>query len=133
MLGAIVTLGIAVGFAFDFSSGSSGLQHSVDVTWISGLGVDYSLGIDGLNLFLIILTTLLWVGGIAFAAFRPQERPQLFFFLMLLAERRRWARSWLRTCCSSSSSSTSCWSRSTSSSAPGAATARAAQRRPRRR
>jgi NADH-quinone oxidoreductase subunit M len=86
VLGAIVTLGIAVGFAFDFNSGSPGLQHSVDVTWISGLGVDYSLGIDGLNLFLILLTTLLWVGGIAFAAFRPQERPQLFFFLMLLAE-----------------------------------------------
>jgi NADH-quinone oxidoreductase subunit M len=86
VLGAIVTLAIAVGFAFDFNSGSSGLQHSVDVTWISGLGVDYSLGIDGLNLFLILLTTLLWVGGIAFAAFRPQERPQLFFFLMLLAE-----------------------------------------------
>jgi NADH-quinone oxidoreductase subunit M len=86
VLGAVVTLAIAVGFAFDFNSGSSGLQHSVDVTWISGLGVDYSLGIDGLNLFLIVLTTLLWVGGIAFAAFRPQEKPQLFFFLMLLAE-----------------------------------------------
>ena len=29
---------------------------------------------------------MLWVGGIAFAAFREQERPQLFFFLMLVAE-----------------------------------------------
>ena len=58
----------------------------VDVTWISGLGVDYSLGIDGLNLFLVLLTAVLWVGGIAFAAFREQERPQLFFFLMLVAE-----------------------------------------------
>ena len=58
----------------------------VDVAWISGLGVDYSLGIDGLNLFLILLTAVLWVGGIAFAAFREQERPQLFFFLMLVAE-----------------------------------------------
>ena len=58
----------------------------VDIAWISGLGVDYSLGIDGLNLFLVLLTALLWVGGIAFAAFREQERPQLFFFLMLVAE-----------------------------------------------
>ncbi|HET6997048.1 MAG TPA: NADH-quinone oxidoreductase subunit M, partial [Solirubrobacterales bacterium] len=85
-LGALVTLGIAVAMVLDFDSGSSGLQHTVDVAWISGLGVDYSLGIDGLNLFLIVLTALLWLGGIAFAAFREQDRPQLFFFLMLVAE-----------------------------------------------
>jgi NADH-quinone oxidoreductase subunit M len=85
-LGAVVTLAIAVGMALDFDTGNSGLQQTVDVAWISGLGVDYSLGIDGLNLFLVLLTAVLWVGGIAFAAFREQERPQLFFFLMLLAE-----------------------------------------------
>ncbi len=83
---AVATLAIAVGMAFDFDAGNSGLQHTVDVAWISGLGVDYSLGIDGLNLFLVLLTAVLWVGGIAFAAFREQERPQLFFFLMLVAE-----------------------------------------------
>ena len=85
-LGAVATLACAIGMVFDFDSGSSGLQHGVDVAWISGLGVDYSLGIDGLNLFLILLTAVLWVGGVAFAAFRQWERPQLFFFLMLLAE-----------------------------------------------
>jgi NADH-quinone oxidoreductase subunit M len=85
-LGAIATLGVAVGMVVGFDSGSSGLQYTTDTTWISGLGVDYSLGIDGLNLFLILLTTVLWVGGIAFAAFRPQKRPGLFFFLMLAAE-----------------------------------------------
>jgi NADH-quinone oxidoreductase subunit M len=85
-LGAIVTLGVAIGMAVGFDSGSSGLQYTVDTSWIPGLGVDYSLGIDGLNLFLVLLTTVIWVGGIAFAAFREQERPQLFFFLMLIAE-----------------------------------------------
>ena len=29
---------------------------------------------------------MLWLGGTAFAAFREQERPQLFFLMMLLAE-----------------------------------------------
>jgi NADH-quinone oxidoreductase subunit M len=85
-LGAVATLGVAVGMALGFDSSSSGLQDTVSVTWISGLGVDYSLGIDGLNLFLVLLTAVLWTGGIAFAAFREQERPQLFFLLMLLAE-----------------------------------------------
>ena len=85
-LGAVATLGVAIGMALGFDSGSSGLQYTVDTSWIPGLGVDYSLGIDGLNLFLVLLTTVIWVGGIAFAAFREQERPQLFFFLMLIAE-----------------------------------------------
>src|SRR4029079_5982283 len=38
------------------------------------------------NLFLVLLTALLWTGGVAFAAFREWERPKTFFFLMLLAE-----------------------------------------------
>ncbi len=84
--GAVATLVVGVIMAFGFDNGAAGLQDTVNTTWISGLGVNYSLGIDGLNLFLVLLTALLWVGGIAFAAFREQERPQLFFFLMLAAE-----------------------------------------------
>ncbi|HVY97519.1 MAG TPA: NADH-quinone oxidoreductase subunit M, partial [Solirubrobacterales bacterium] len=84
--GAVATLAVGVIMAFGFDNGVAGLQDTVDTTWISGLGVDYSLGIDGLNLFLVLLTAVLWTGGIAFAAFREQERPQLFFFLMLAAE-----------------------------------------------
>jgi len=85
-LGAIATLGVAIGLLAGFDTGNSGLQYTVDTPWISGLGVDYSLGVDGLNVFLLLLTTVLWTGGVAFAALREQERPQLFFFLMLVAE-----------------------------------------------
>ena len=85
-LGAAVTLGIAIALLAGFDTGASGLQDTVDVTWISGLGVDYSLGIDGLNIFLLLLTTVLWTAATAFAAFREQDRPHLFFLMMLLAE-----------------------------------------------
>jgi len=85
-LGTVVTLGIAISMLTGFDSGSSGLQDTVNTPWISGLGVDYSLGIDGLNLFLVLLTTVLWTGATAFAAFREQERAPLFFFLMLVGE-----------------------------------------------
>ena len=85
-LGAAVTLGLAVALLAGFDSGAAGLQDTVDVNWIPGLGVDYSLGIDGLNVFLVVLTALLWLGGTAFAAFREQERPHLFFLMMLLGE-----------------------------------------------
>ncbi len=86
VLGTVVTLALAISAALGFDSGSSALQYAVDEPWISGLGVDYSLGIDGLNLFLILLTAVLWTGGVAFAAFREHERPKTFYFLMLVAE-----------------------------------------------
>jgi NADH-quinone oxidoreductase subunit M len=85
-LGTVVTLGLAIALLAGFDSSASGLQDAVDVTWISGLGVDYSLGIDGLNVFMVLLTAVLWTGGTAFAAFREQERPRLFFLMMLLGE-----------------------------------------------
>jgi NADH-quinone oxidoreductase subunit M len=84
--GTAVTLGIAIALLAGFDSSASGLQDTYDVNWIPGLGVHYSLGIDGLNVFLILLTALLWLGGTAFAAFREQERPHLFFLMMLLGE-----------------------------------------------
>jgi NADH-quinone oxidoreductase subunit M len=85
-LGTVAALGIAIAVVIGFDTGAAGLQDTVDVTWISGLGVDYSLGIDGLNVFLLLLTTVLWTAATAFAAFREQDRPHLFFLMMLLAE-----------------------------------------------
>jgi NADH-quinone oxidoreductase subunit M len=84
-LGTAVALGLAVALVVDFDSGG-GLQHAVDTEWISGLGVSYSLGVDGLNLFLVLLTAVLWLPATAYAALRQQERPQLFFLMMLLGE-----------------------------------------------
>ena len=58
-----------------------------DDAWISELGIRYQLGVDGLNLFLIALTALLWVPATLWAALRTQTtRPRLFLFNMALAE-----------------------------------------------
>ncbi len=86
VLGTAVTLGIAIALLAGFDTGSSGMQDTVDVNWIPGLGVDYSLGVDGINIFLVVLTALVWLPATAFAAFRDQDRPKFYFALMLLAE-----------------------------------------------
>src|SRR5262245_53938231 len=85
LLFAVTTLGIAIGLIADFDTGG-GLQHVTDVTWISQLGIHYKLGIDGLNLFLIALTTLLWVAATAGSMFREWERPRLFYLMLALGE-----------------------------------------------
>ena len=63
MLGTAATLGLAIAVLAGFNSGSGGLQDTVNVSWIPGLGVNYSLGVDGLNVFLVLLTAVLWTGA----------------------------------------------------------------------
>jgi NADH-quinone oxidoreductase subunit M len=88
----LVPAGAAAVFAYwvallaKYPSSGGGLKWAVDKTWISELGIHYSLGVDGLNLFLIGLTTLLWLIASVAAALREWERPRLFFFNIALAE-----------------------------------------------
>ena len=50
------------------------------------LGVRYALGVDGISVFLVLLTTVLWTAGTLFSALRsyPEDRRTL-----LLARARR--------------------------------------------
>ena len=57
-----------------------------DVVWISELGIHYKLGIDGLNVFMIGLTALLFAVAVIAANLREWERPRLFYFSFMLAE-----------------------------------------------
>ena len=81
-----VTLALAVAFLVDFDAGIRGLQHVTDDRWIEELGISYKLGVDGLNLFLVLLTALLWAAATLWSALREWERPKLYYFHLLLAE-----------------------------------------------
>lgn len=81
ILGALATLAIAISFVVRFETGE-GLQFVTDRSWISELGISYSLGLDGLNLVLVLLTTVLFAGATLAATLREWERPaQLYLWL----------------------------------------------------
>jgi NADH-quinone oxidoreductase subunit M len=82
---ALATLGIGIGLLVDFESGA-GLQHVTDVNWISELGIHYKLGLDGLNLFLILMTALLWAAATCGSLLRGWERPRLYYMMLALGE-----------------------------------------------
>ena len=86
LLGAGATLAYGVAMLFAFDTGAAGLQWVVNETWIPELGIRYKLGVDGLNLALVLLTTLLWFASTAWVALRGTDRPGLFFLHMGLAE-----------------------------------------------
>ncbi len=84
--GAAVALVLAIVLVFRFDDGVAGLQFVTDETWIKELGIHYKLGVDGLNLFLILLATVLFCASAIWASFTEWERPGLFFFWFGLAE-----------------------------------------------
>jgi len=86
LIGTLGALGLAIGYIADYSPGTSGLQHVTNVVWISELGIHYKLGISGLNVFLVGLTTLLFAAATIAANLRAWPRPRLFWFFFMLAE-----------------------------------------------
>ena len=88
VLGALFTLGLAIGLVAGFDAGAAGLQHVVDESWIPDLGVRYQLGIDGISVFLVLITALLWFAVTLWSALRDEPgdgRSKLYYFLVGLA------------------------------------------------
>ncbi|MEA2197911.1 MAG: NADH-quinone oxidoreductase subunit [Solirubrobacteraceae bacterium] len=83
---SLAPLGIALSFLARFNAGQAGLQFVTDHTWISTFGIHYKVGLDGLNVALVVLTTLLFTAALAWAASREWERPRLFYFWLGLGQ-----------------------------------------------
>ena len=86
LVGSVAALGLAVGYIAGFHSSGPSLQHVTDVVWIKELGIHYKLGVSGLNVFLVGLTTLLFAAAVLASNFRSWERPKSFYFHFMLAE-----------------------------------------------
>lgn len=56
----MATAGIAGFLLWNFETGTSGYQFVEEHRWIGDLGVGYVLGVDGISLFMVVLTALLF-------------------------------------------------------------------------
>ena len=86
ILGALGTFAWTIWALIDFDRGAKGLQDATDQMWIKPLGIHYKLGIDGLNLFLIVLAAFIFLMCIVWASRREWRSPGQFFFFFGLAE-----------------------------------------------
>src|SRR6266704_1194347 len=66
-----------------FDSSNPDFQFGLKVPWIRSLGIDYSMGVDGISLFLILLTTLLTPLSVL-ASWSIQDRLKEYFIFLLL-------------------------------------------------
>lgn len=82
--GVLGSLGLAVGVLIQFKSGVGAFQLVSSHTWIGSLGVRWALGVDGISLFLVIMTAVLF--PIALAASGERSSDKSFVAWMLLLE-----------------------------------------------
>jgi NADH-quinone oxidoreductase subunit M len=78
LAGSALALAYAIVAVVRFKAGG-GLQFVTDETWIATLGVHWKLGIDGLNLFLVLLTCVLFCACTLWATLGKEQRPPLFY------------------------------------------------------
>lgn len=81
---AVVTLGLAVAVAVAFKVGVGGYQMVSTHTWAPGLGIRWSVGIDGISLFLVLLTAVLF--PLALVGARVRRDPKTFVAWLLVLE-----------------------------------------------
>jgi NADH-quinone oxidoreductase subunit M len=72
-------------FWFDFEN-SDKMQYAVSVPWIQSLGASYHVGIDGISLLLVMLTTLMGPLAVLSSWDSIQVRVKEFYAFMLLLQ-----------------------------------------------
>ena len=65
---------------------ASGMQFEVNVPWIASFGIQYHLGIDGISLLLIMLTTILTVIALISSWTSVQTSVKGYYISLLLLE-----------------------------------------------
>jgi NADH-quinone oxidoreductase subunit M len=81
----LIELVISLYIAWQFNN-SALLQFSVDIPWITSLGLHFAVGIDGISLPLILLTTLMMPFIILSSWNTSYHRPISFYALILVMQ-----------------------------------------------
>jgi NADH-quinone oxidoreductase subunit M len=86
LLGSLVTFALSLRLHGAYDASGAEFQLREAATWIPGLGIGYSLGLDGISLWLVILTTFLTPLVILGSYSAVGERVKEYYVLLLALE-----------------------------------------------
>jgi NADH-quinone oxidoreductase subunit M len=87
LIAAAITFLISLGLWGNFDANNNGVyQHVTAVPWIPQFGVQYKVGLDGISLVLVLLTTLLTAIAILASFEAVNERVKEYYIFLLLLE-----------------------------------------------
>src|SRR3972149_175569 len=82
---AVIAAGLSVVAYISYDQAVGGYQFVEQLRWIPALGISYHVGVDGMNLPLVLLTGVVIVTGVLIS-WGVDDRPREFFaFLFILA------------------------------------------------
>ncbi|MDY7101945.1 MAG: NADH-quinone oxidoreductase subunit M [Actinomycetota bacterium] len=84
LLVMMATAAISVWMLADFDTSDDGFQFTEDHSWIESFGIGWHLGVDGISLFLVVLTGILF--PIAVLGATPHHDPKPYYAWILVLE-----------------------------------------------
>jgi NADH-quinone oxidoreductase subunit M len=86
LIGSLGALGVTIALISQYNGNAGELTHVINVMWIRSLGIHYKVGVNGLNLFLVAMTTLVFSLSLLGANLRSWSKPSLFYMMIGVAE-----------------------------------------------
>jgi len=85
LLTALAAFAVSLLLVIDFDHAAAGFQRVEVASWIPAFGIEYRLGLDGISLALVVLTTTLtWISILAsFGPIRTRVKEYMVSFLIL--------------------------------------------------
>lgn len=83
---SVLTFLISLFLLFQFNSTHAGFQFVIDEQWIQNLDIGFRIGVDGLSLLLVLLTTFITPITILSSFQAIKDRHKLYYFMLLLLE-----------------------------------------------
>ena len=84
-MSSVGTLAMSIWLMASFETGDAGFQFVSKHTWIEPWGISWHLGVDGISLFLVVLTGVLFPLAIVGIDPHHDEKPYLAWLLLLQA------------------------------------------------
>ena len=84
LVSSVSTAGMSVWLLASFKTGEAGFQFSSKHSWISDWGIGWHLGVDGISLFLVVLTGLLF--PLVMVGIDPHHNHKRYFAWLLLLQ-----------------------------------------------
>ncbi len=81
---AVVTGALSIWVLVEFKTGDPGFQFVVEQDWVRSLDIKFFLGVDGISLFLVVLTGILF--PIALFAAKPEHDEKGYYLWITLLE-----------------------------------------------
>jgi NADH-quinone oxidoreductase subunit M len=83
ILGTLVSMVLAIIMFWKFAPGTNGYQFESQVPWVESIGISYHVGVDGLNVGLILMGAVVSFAAVL-CSWEIQTREKEFYILLLI-------------------------------------------------